>query len=129
MQIIAHGIDLVDCDRIEQMLTRHETRFLKRVFTPKEQAYCAAAKNRVERFAGRFAAKEAVLKLIGMGWREKIAWTDVEVVNDPKGKPEVHLSGQVQDIAEQMGIEQVSLSITHAANLAVASAVALGTSP
>lgn len=129
MQIIAHGIDLVDCDRIEKMLSRHETRFLRRVFTPDEQAYCARAKNRAERFAGRFAAKEAVLKLIGMGWREKIAWTDVEVLNDPKGKPEVTLSGQVREIAEQMGIKQVSLSITHAANLAVASAVALGTSP
>ncbi len=128
MQIIAHGIDLVDCDRIEHMLVRHETRFLNRVFTPDEQAYCAKARNRGERFAGRFAAKEAVLKLIGMGWREKIAWTDVEVVNDPMGKPEVTLSGQVQQIAEQMGIERVSLSITHAANLAIASAVALGTS-
>lgn len=128
MQILAHGIDLVDCDRIDKMLSRHEARFLKRVFTPNEQAYCARAKNRVERFAGRFAAKEAVLKLIGMGWREKIAWTDVEVVNDPMGKPEVTLSGQVRDIAEQMGIERVSLSITHAANLAIASAVALGTS-
>ena len=128
MQIIAHGIDLVDCDRIDKMLSRHETRFLNRVFTPNEQAYCAKAKNRVERFAGRFAAKEAVLKLIGMGWREKIAWTDVEVVNDPMGKPEVILSGQVRDIAEQMGIDRVSLSITHAANLAIASAVALGTS-
>jgi holo-[acyl-carrier protein] synthase len=128
MQIIAHGIDLVDCDRIEHMLVRHEARFLNRVFTPDEQAYCAKAKNRVERFSGRFAAKEAVLKLIGMGWREKIAWTDVEVVNDPMGKPEVTLSGQVKDIAKQMGIERVSLSITHAANLAIASAVALGTS-
>lgn len=126
MQIIAHGIDLVDCERIEKMLERHEDRFLERVFTPNEQAYSAKSKNRVERLAGRFAAKEAVLKLIGMGWREKIAWTDVEVVNNPLGQPEVNLSGQVRDIAERMGIERVSLSITHAANLAIASAVALG---
>ncbi len=127
MQIIAHGIDLVDCERIEKMLTRHEARFLNRVFTPNEQAYSARTQNRVERLAGRFAAKEAVLKLIGMGWRERISWTDVEVVNNHLGQPEVVLAGQVRDIAEQMGIERVSLSITHAANLAIASAVALGT--
>ena len=129
MQIIAHGIDLVDCDRIQKMLTRHEARFLDRVFTPREQAYSAQTQNRVERLAGRFAAKEAVLKLIGMGWRDHIAWTDVEVVNNPKGQPEVTLSGQVRDIAEQMGIERVSLSITHTASLAIASAVALGKTP
>ncbi len=129
MQIIAHGIDLVDCERIEKMLTRHETRFLNRVFKPHEQAYSARTQNRVERLAGRFAAKEAVLKLIGMGWREKISWTDVEVVNNHLGQPEVVLEGQVRDIADAMGIERVSLSITHAANLAIASAVALGKTP
>ena len=75
--------------------------------------------------AGRFAAKEAILKLMGTGWRGKIAWTDIEVVNNPAGQPEVTLTGEVKKIADQLGIEHVSVSITHTANFAIASAVAL----
>ncbi|HNS21782.1 MAG TPA: holo-ACP synthase [Sedimentisphaerales bacterium] len=125
MEIIAHGIDLVDFPRIEQMIERHGDRFVDRVFTPAEQRYAGAHKNSVEKYAGRFAAKEAVLKLVGTGWRGKIAWTDVEVVNNPSGQPEVRLSGEVKDIAAKLGIRQISLSITHTANFAIASAVAL----
>ena len=125
MKIIAHGIDLVDCPRIEAMLERHGDRFLARVFTEAEQAYAQRRKNAVETYAGRFAAKEAILKLIGTGWRGKIAWTDIEVTNNPAGQPEVTLSGEVQRIASELGIERISISITHAANLAIASAVAL----
>ena len=125
MRIIAHGIDLVDCSRIEQMLTRHGDRFLARVFTEAEQAYARRKKTAVESYAGRFAAKEAILKLIGTGWRGKIAWTDIEVTNNPAGQPEVTLSGEVERIAAELGIGSVSISITHAANLAIASAVAL----
>ncbi len=128
MQLVAHGIDLVDCKRIEHMLENHPDRFLKRVFTRAEQDYAQQGKNRVERLAGRFAAKEAVLKLIGTGWREKIAWTDIEVINDPLGKPEVHVTGQVKEIALTMGIGHISISITHAADLAIASVVALAVS-
>jgi len=79
MEIIAHGIDLVDCPRIEEMIKRHGRRFVNRVFTATEQAYADANKDRVEKLAGRFAAKEAILKLMGTGWRGKIAWTDIEV--------------------------------------------------
>ncbi|MBP7050703.1 MAG: holo-ACP synthase [Phycisphaerae bacterium] len=125
MEIIAHGIDLVDFPRIEQMIERHGDRFVDRVFTPAEQRYAVAHKNSVEKYAGRFAAKEAVLKLVGTGWRGRIAWTDVEVVNNPSGQPEVRLSGEVKDIAAKLGIRQISLSITHTANFAIASAVAL----
>ncbi len=123
--MIAHGIDLVDFERIEQMLQRHPERFLERIFTPREQADAAAVKNRIEKLAGRFAAKEAVMKLIGTGWRDGIAWTDIEIVNNAFGQPQVHLSGRVRQIAERSGIEQVTLSITHTANFAIASAVAL----
>ena len=125
MEIIAHGIDLVDCPRIEQMIERHRERFLKRVFTASEQAYAEASRNTIEKLAGRFAAKEAILKLMGTGWRGKIAWTDIEVTNNAAGQPEVTLSGQVKDIAERLGIEHISISITHTANFAIASAVAL----
>jgi len=125
MEIIAHGIDLVDFPRIEDMLKKHGERFLDRVFTAAEQAYAKANKNGVEKLAGRFAAKEAVLKLLGTGWRGKIAWTDIEVVNTEMGRPEVKLSGEVKKIADKSGITQISISITHTANFAIASAVAM----
>jgi len=128
MEIIAHGIDLVDCPRIEAMIKRHGERFIKRVFTAGERAYAKANKNEVEKLAGRFAAKEAVLKLIGTGWRGKISWTDIEILNNPAGRPEVGLSGEVKKIAERLGIKHISLSITHTANFAICSAVALARS-
>jgi holo-[acyl-carrier protein] synthase len=128
MEIIAHGIDLVDFPRVEEMIERHGDRFVSRVFTATEQKYASAHRNSVETYAGRFAAKEAVLKLVGTGWRGRIAWTDVEVVNNPAGQPEVRLSGEVKEIAERLGIRQISISITHTANFAIASAVALAKS-
>ena len=128
MEIIAHGIDLVDCPRIENMVSEHGGRFIDRVFTAAEQAYAAANKDRIEKLAGRFAAKEAILKLMGTGWRGKIAWTDIEVVNNEAGQPEVSLCGEVKKIAERLGIKNISVSITHTANFAIASAVALAES-
>ena len=125
MGIVTHGIDLVDCPRIEQMIQRHGERFVKRVFTDAEQAYARANKNEVEKLAGRFAAKEAILKLIGTGWRGKIAWTDIEVINNAAGQPEVTIVGEVKRITDELGIEHISVSITHTANFAIASAVAL----
>jgi len=125
MEIVAHGIDLVDCPRIEEMVKRHGARFIKRVFTVAEQAYAKANKDEIEKLAGRFAAKEAILKLMGTGWRGKIAWTDIEIVNNSAGQPEVSLDGEVKKIAEKLGIRNISVSITHTANFAIASAVAI----
>ncbi|MHC4073564.1 MAG: holo-ACP synthase [Planctomycetota bacterium] len=125
MGIIAHGIDLVDCPRIGQMVQRHGERFVKKVFTAAEQAYAAKNKNEIEKLAGRFAAKEAVLKLMGTGWRGKIAWTDIEIINNAAGQPQVTLDGEVKRIAGELGIDHISVSITHTANFAIASAVAL----
>ncbi len=125
MKILAHGIDLVDFGRIEQMLSRHDEHFLNRVFTAQEQADANAVKNRVEKLSGRFAAKEAVMKLIGTGWRDGIAWTDIEVVNNALGQPIVNISDKVKELTEAAGIEQITLSITHTSNFAIASAVAL----
>src|SRR4030043_2364102 len=102
MEIVAHGIDLVDFPRIEEMIKRHGDRFLNRVFTASEQAYADANKNGTEKLAGRFAAKEAVLKLMGTGWSGKIAWTDIEIKNNPQGQPQGTLTGGVQKIAEQL---------------------------
>ncbi len=123
-QSIAHGIDLVDFPRIQEMVDRHGKHFLDRVFTPYEQGY-AEKKYKAEKLAGRFAAKEAVLKMLGTGWRGKIAWTDIEVVNNPVGQPQVNLHGEVEHIAAQQGISSIALSITHTANFAIASAVAI----
>ena len=125
MGILAHGIDLVDFPRIEEMIQRHGKRFIKRVFTTAEQAYAGANKNDIEKLAGRFAAKEAILKLMGTGWRGKIAWTDIEIKNNSSGQPEVTLSGEVKKIADNLGVKHISVSITHTANFAIASAVAL----
>jgi len=122
---ILHGIDLVDCPRIEQMLQRHGQHFLDRVFTPTEQQQASVMKNRIERLCGRFAAKEAVLKLLGTGWRGKIAWTDIEIVNNQFGQPQVTLSGEVKKIASKLGVSDISLSISHTANFIMASATAL----
>ena len=128
MEIVAHGIDLVDFPRIKEMVEQHGKRFVNRVFTATEQAYAEANKGRMEKLAGRFAAKEAILKLMGTGWRGKIAWTDIEIVNNPTGQPEVKLSGEVEKIADKLGIKHISISITHTANFAIASAVAIAKS-
>ena len=125
MQIIAHGIDLVDFPRIKEMVERHGERFLSRIFTASERAYADSTKNGTEKLAGRFAAKEAILKLMGTGWRGKIAWTDIEVINNAAGQPEVTVTGEVERITKRLGIRHISLSITHTANFAIASAVAV----
>jgi holo-[acyl-carrier protein] synthase len=126
MQNISNGIDLVELGRIEKILSLHDERFLNRVFTVKEREY--ADKNedlRIEKLAGRFAAKEAIMKVIGTGWRGKVSWTDIEIVNDPMGKPVVRLAGEVKRITEDMGISDIDVSITHTKQFAIASAVAL----
>jgi len=122
---ILQGIDIVDCLKIEQLLQKHEERFLNRVFTSAEQQYCSRYRNRAERLAGRFAVKEAVMKMLGTGWTGGVAWTDVETINNPAGKPEVKLSGELARVAQKMGIRTVSISISHTNNMAIASAVAL----
>ena len=122
---IAHGIDLVDFPRIAEMVARHGQRFMDRVFTKAEQEYADANKNRMEKLAGRFAAKEAILKLLGTGWRGKIAWTDIEIINNRLGQPQVTVSGEVKEIAKKLGIGDISVSITHTASFAIASAMAL----
>jgi holo-[acyl-carrier protein] synthase len=127
MRIIGHGIDLVEVARIERMLGDHGDRFVSRCFTAGERRYCAANPARqAEHLAGRFAAKEAVLKVLGTGWSGGIAWTDVEVVREPSGKPAVRLHGQAASIAAGLGINTVLLSISHTATHATASAIGVG---
>ena len=114
---------MVDCKRLEQSIGRHGQRFLDRVFTEAEQAYCDGRKRRIEHFAGRFAAKEAVLKVLGTGWSSGIAWTDVEVSNEGSGKPLINLSGRCKEIADELGLAKIIISISHISTHAIASAI------
>ena len=123
MKVAAHGIDMVDCTRLREAVERHGERFLNRVFTPTELAYCQGKKRQIEHLAGRFAAKEAVLKVLGTGWQSGIGWTDVEVFNEPSGQPRVRLSGRCGRLADQKGLSSISISISHISTHAIASAI------
>ncbi|MEM9416399.1 MAG: holo-ACP synthase [Planctomycetota bacterium] len=127
MPILGHGIDLVDTARIARLLSDHDDRFLNRVFTAGERAYCDdGGKNRLQRYAARFAAKEAVLKVLGTGWSGGIAWTDVEVLKEPGGRPCVRLHGEAAAIAKRLGITRWHLSLSHLPDHALASAIGEG---
>ena len=116
---------MVDCDRLRRSVEAHGERFLSRVFTPAELAYCRGRKREIEHLAGRFAAKEAVFKVLGTGWRNGIAWTDVEVRNQPSGQPRVTLHGRCREIADEQGLCRVLISISHTTTHAIASAIGL----
>jgi holo-[acyl-carrier protein] synthase len=125
MHAIAHGVDLVRCDRIARIWRDHGELFLERVYTPAERRYCLDGKRAVVRLSGRFAAKEAVLKALGTGWRGGIRWTDVETLPDTAGKPVVTLHGEAATVARGLGIGVLLLSISHTAEHALASVIAL----
>lgn len=111
--ILGTGIDLAEVDRIRQSIERYGERFLKRVYTPGEIAYVERKANKFERYAARFAAKEAGMKAIGTGWRRGVTWQDFEVANLPSGRPTLRLTGVAAQVAERMGVKRISLSLTH----------------
>ncbi len=123
MNVISHGVDLVECNRIATLVERHRARFFDRMFTPAEQARMDALRHPIPHIAGRFAAKEAILKVLGTGWRGEIAWTDMEVTNDEAGAPHVGLSGACAEVARRRGIGRILLSISHTETHAMASAL------
>src|SRR5262249_57483044 len=104
MEIVGIGTDIVECLRIGRMIEEHGELFLTRVYTEREIRYCQARKRAVEHFAGRWAAKEAILKCLGTGWRRGLCWTDLEIRNHPSGQPEVHLCGPAKDAAPSLPI-------------------------
>jgi len=120
------GIDIIEVKRIEGMIKAHGELFISRVFTQAENDYCESFRRPEERFAGRFAAKEAVLKALGTGWRGGISWQDVEVLEAPSGRPEVHLTGAAGKEAKKLGVQKVHLSISHSRDYALAYAIAEG---
>src|SRR5437870_9430687 len=115
----AVGIDVVELDRVTRVLRRHPERFLARIYTPAEVAFC---RGRVPELAARFAAKEAVMKALGTGARS-VAWRDIEVLPDRRGKPLVYLYGGAVERAERIGLEAVDISLTHNDMFAIASVV------
>jgi len=129
MSVLGHGIDLVECARIAAVLERHSDRFMARVLTPAERERAAQFKNPLQFISGRWAAKEAILKMIGTGWRGGIAWTDMEILPNALGAPCVTLAGETADRAGQLGIQHVLLSITHTDQLAMASAIGIAGQP
>jgi holo-[acyl-carrier protein] synthase len=126
MAIVGTGIDIVECLRIAQMIERHGELFITRVYTDAEIEYCTARKAATQHYAGRWAAKEAVLKALGTGWRRGISWRDIEIRNDRKGAPTVNLRAGARDVMEKAGIRQLHVSISHCRSFAVAHVVAEG---
>jgi holo-[acyl-carrier protein] synthase len=129
MQILGIGTDIVEVLRIAQMIERHGELFITRVYTDHEIEYCTARKAAMQHYAGRWAAKEAVLKAIGTGWVRGIGWQDVEIKNQPGGAPVVSLRGGARDVIERRGIRRLHVTISHCRCHAVAHAIAEGQPP
>ena len=118
--LVGTGIDVVEVERIAASIKRYGARFLERVFTAGEIAYCERKKNSAESFAARFAAKEAGAKALGTGIQRGIVWTELEVRRAPGQRPTLHFSGRALEMAERLGVRQVSLSLTHSNTMAIA---------
>jgi holo-[acyl-carrier protein] synthase len=121
--IIGSGIDLVEIERIQQSMDRYGQRFLDRIYTAPEQAYCLRKRKAAESFAARFAAKEAGAKALGTGISFGVNWLEIEVVREPSGRPTLAFHGRAAKIAVRLGVSRSALSITHTADLAMASVV------
>jgi holo-[acyl-carrier protein] synthase len=126
MNILGIGTDVVEVLRIAQMIERHGELFIQRVYTPFEIDYCNARKAATQHFAGRWAAKEAILKALGTGWARGLSWTDMEVRNDEAGRPSVRLGGGAREVCEKLGITDMMITISHCRTHATAFAIAVG---
>src|ERR1700747_2057441 len=124
--IVGEGIDIAEAPRIREAIERHGERFLKRVFTEGEIQYCESKANRVERYAARFAAKEAGMKAIGTGWNHGVTWRDVEVCREPGGRPTLTFHRKAAEFAAKLGARHVALSLTHTAEHAIAQVILEG---
>ena len=118
--ILGTGVDLAEVHRIREFVERFGERFLTRIYTDREIAYARSKANLYERFAARFAAKEAGMKALGTGWRRGVHWKDFEVANLPSGRPTLLLHGQAQEIAQGIGVKAIHLSLTHTHDTALA---------
>jgi holo-[acyl-carrier protein] synthase len=121
--IVGTGVDLAEVPRIRASIERYGARFIERICTPAEIAYVERKANRFQRYAARFAAKEAGMKAIGTGWRRGVRWQDFEVANLPGGKPTLLLHGAAAQVALRLGVKNISLSMTHTDELAMAQVI------
>ncbi len=118
--IVGSGVDLCEVPRVQAAIERHGDRFKKRVFTDREIAYAESKANRYERYAARFAAKEAGMKALGTGWRGGLGWRDIEVTNLRSGRPTLAFHGVAAQVAEKLGVKNIALSMTHTEEQAMA---------
>ena len=121
--IVGIGIDLVEIDKLRAAVERRGDRLRKRIFTTAEIDYCDRRANAFQHYAARFAAKEALFKAIGTGWRDGVTWHDAEVRNQPNGKPELLVSGRALEIAQQLGATQYRISLSHTDKYATAQVI------
>lgn len=126
MKVIGIGTDIVECLRIARMIERHGEQFIQRVYTPPEIEYCSSRKAATQHYAGRWAAKEAVLKALGTGWAPGIHWRDIEVHNDIHGRPLIRLGGLAREVCGRLGVAEIHISISHCRSHATAYALAVG---
>ena len=121
--IVGLGADIAEINRIEAAIARHGRPFITRVFTPREIAYCERHRACAERYAARFAAKEATMKALGTGWARGVRWVDIEVARLASGQPTIELYGAARQHAERMGVIRIHVSLTHSGNLAFAEVI------
>lgn len=121
--IVGTGIDIAEVPRIREAIARFGERFLQRIYTAGEIRYCESKANRVERYAARFAAKEAAMKALGTGWNHGVRWRDCEVVRLPGGRPTMSFHGKAAEFAAKLGTRNVALSLTHTAEQAMAQVI------
>lgn len=121
--IVGMGIDIAEVPRIRQSIERFGQRFLERIFTDGEQRYCDSKANRMERYAARFAAKEAAMKALGTGWNHGVRWRDCEVVRMPGGRPTIAFHGKAGEFAAKLGVKNAALSISHTQEQAIAQVI------
>lgn len=124
-RIIGLGTDIIEVVRIGEMIERHGELFLNRVFTDGEIRYCQRRKECYQHYAGRWAAKEAVMKTLGTGWTRGVGWQDIEVCSQQSGQPTIQIHGGARDWAEQLGVDAVLITISHCRAYATATAVAV----
>ena len=121
--IVGTGIDIAEVPRIAESIQRFGQRFLRRIFTQGEIQYCDSKANRVERYAARFAAKEAAMKALGTGWSRGVRWRDIEVVRQPGGRPTIEFHGKAAEFATRLGAKNIALSLSHTLEQAIASVI------
>jgi holo-[acyl-carrier protein] synthase len=121
--IVGTGIDIAEVPRIQQSIERFGDRFLQRIYTAGEIRYCDSKANRVERYAARFAAKEAAMKALGTGWSHGVRWRDCEVVRLPGGRPTISFHGKAAGFAAKLGVKNAALSLSHTAEQAIAQVI------